>query len=188
MDCIWRGGIVILGCLLAMQAALAGPLGDKFNRWLLGTSQVPVTAPSTLEFELDDIAQGCMQCHNGSRAAHIALKSAGTPMQFSSDGVQSNHPVGMSYDRYASAKSHQYVPRFALDPNVVLVDGNVTCISCHRLKDSTAASVVDQSGNIIQANWIETDGAEPDPESCSASAELTVGPKEHDLCLACHNM
>jgi hypothetical protein len=141
---------------------------------------------------LDEIAEGCMQCHNGVQASHIVVKTADASMQFSSSGQQVNHPVGMNYDDYATRRSRAYMPRFSLDSNILLVNGQVSCVSCHRLKETDEAGVLiethmnenrqdtfDVPGNEMQLGHINK-------ENCTASGNLTVGPRETDLCLACH--
>jgi len=172
---------------MTTQAVVADSNGNRFLNWLVG-SEVRAATQDGEQPALDRVAQGCVQCHNGARATHITLKQADTPMQFSSIGMQVNHPVSMNYDDYATARSRNYTPRFALDPNIVLVDGAVTCVSCHRLKDTEELFGFQESAKFTQANWDDNQSIQTDTESCSASSELTVGPRQTDLCLACHAM
>jgi len=177
-----RWGAVILFLNLATaQAVFAGSIGDSFRNWLLG-SEAQASTLEDYQPELDRIAQDCVQCHNGARARHIMVKDASAPLQFSSSGVQVNHPVGMNYDDFVATKAGNYTPRFSLDSNIILVDGKVTCVSCHRLKETEG------SNNSFAARWDESRSARADIESCSSSRELTVGPRATDLCLACHSM
>ena len=167
--------------LITVQAVFAGSLGDRFRNWLLGSEAQAATLTDTWP-ELDKIAQGCVQCHDGARATHITIKDAETPPQLAISGAQVNHPVGMYYDDYATAMTGRYTPRFSLDPNIVLVNGKVTCISCHRLKETAT------SDSVAELRWDEVQPVPIDAEYCSASEQLTVGPRETDLCLACHSM
>ena len=167
--------------LATAQAVFAGSIGDRFRNWLLG-SEVQASTLEDYHPELDRIAQGCVQCHDGARARHITVKEADAPLQFSSSGVQVNHPVGMNYDYYSTSRAGNYRPRASLDSNIILVDGEVTCVSCHRLKET------EESDDFIEARWDENRSVRAGIESCSASKELTMGPRKTDLCLACHSM
>lgn len=177
-----RLGVAITTLSLAsVQVAFAGDIGDRFKRWLLG-SEAQAASVTDYRPELGRIAQGCLQCHDGVRARYIKVKHADAPLQFASSGKQVNHPVGMDYNYYATKKIGRYTPRYSLDPGIVLVDGMVTCVSCHGLKNAGA------SERILEARWDESPSARADTESCSASNKLTVGPSVTDLCLACHAM
>jgi len=181
MNCGRWSTVFAILYLTTAQAALAGSIGDSLQSWLLG-SEAQAAMLKENQPEPDHIAQSCMQCHNGARASHIAIKEASAPLQFSNSGMQVNHPMGMSYDDLAARKAGHYTPRFALDSNIVLVDGKVTCVSCHRLKET------EESDGFIEARWDVELSAQANTESCSSSRELTVGPNTTDLCLACHSM
>lgn len=176
----WSAVVMLLN-LATAQAVFAGSIGDSFKSWLLGSE---AQASMLIDYQpgLDRIAQGCVQCHNGVRARHITVKDADAPLQFSSSGVQVNHPVGMNYDDYVATRAGNYTLRDSLDSNIILVNGKVTCVSCHRLKET------EESNNIFEAGWDENQSAWAVTESCSSSREFTVGPRETDLCLACHRM
>ena len=176
----WSAVVMLLN-LATAQAVFAGSIGDRFRSWLLG-SEAQASTLEDYQPELDRVAQGCVQCHDGARARHITVKEADAPLQFSSSGVQVNHPVGMRYDDFAGTRAGNYTPRFLLDSNIILLDGKVTCVSCHRLKET------EEPDNFFETHWDENRSAPVDTESCSSSRELTVGPRESDLCLACHSM
>ena len=167
--------------VLLTPLAFAGSFGDSLKDWLLG-SEVQAAMIQGDGPGLDHSAQRCITCHNGSRATHIVIKSADSPMQFSSFGKQVNHPVGMSYDSYAARKPRRYTREGSLDSNVVLVNGNVSCVSCHRLKARVQSSF--STGTAVNFN----EHVPVATQDCSASGELTVGPKQSDLCIACHKM
>lgn len=141
----------------------------SFRDWLLG-SEAQASTGGIQDIQLDSFARGCMECHNGDAASHITVKSANAPMQIS--GMMNvNHPVGMNYNEHASRKPRGYQSSASLDPNILLVDGRVSCVSCHQLKvDEPQQMASAQIGN----------------SNCSSSSQLTVGPKETDLCLSCH--
>jgi len=166
--------------LFLSPIALAEPGDSKFLNWLLGP-EAQAASLSISEAGLDGLDGDCISCHNGSRASNIPIKDAAAPMQFSSHGKQENHPVFMSYNEYASRKPREFTGHASLDPNILLPDGYVTCVSCHRLKQAqTVQYSVDMQG-VAQLASLST-------ETCTASRELTVGPRQTDLCLACHKM
>lgn len=174
----WCFAVSFVLNLVVAQTAVADSLGEKFKRWVLG-NEAQAAMLDDFDPETDRIVQGCTQCHDGSRAAHIAVKDAEMPLQYSSSGVQINHPIGMDYDYYAARKNGSYKPRHSLDPNIILIDGRVTCVSCHRLKGTA------RSDTLFEWRGIKT--VTSVANNCSASKRLTVGPRQTDLCLACHN-
>ena len=121
---------------------------------------------------LDSVARGCLQCHDGSVASHVSVKSADSPLQF--DGFRNaNHPVGMRYDDHYRRQPTSYRARALLDPNITLIDGMVSCVSCHRLKTDSPTRPHEQQATLaVRA-------------SCSASSDLTVA---KNLCMACHTL
>jgi hypothetical protein len=161
-----------LSILLLVNAATAGSFSEKLRRFILGPD-AETYALATHDIRLDEVAERCVHCHDGIQATHIAVKGAEAPMQIR--GSQSiNHPVGMPYDRYAQKDPKGYRPRNALQSSIQLVDGKVTCISCHTLKKEEGA------GQVASHN------ARTGAGSCLASGVLTAGPKQGDLCRCCH--
>ncbi len=156
--------------------SLAGPatsgnnFGGSFRNWVLG-SDAKTSAGDMELAQLDAITRGCMECHNGEGgASHIILKSADRPLQIVG-ALSANHPVGMDYNVLAYREPHSYQSTGSLDPRVLLVDGKVGCVSCHQLRVGEFQKLAS-----VQMN----------NSRCSASGQLTVGPKETDLCLSCH--
>lgn len=172
---------ILCVAVFTSPALFAGSFGDSFSKWLLG-SEAEASMLRQGQPVLDEVAEGCMQCHNGMRATHIVVKHADSPLQLTSSGMQVNHPVGMSYDDYAVRKPRDYVPRFSLDPDILLVNGQVSCVSCHRLKE------IVEAGWTVDSRLDEMQLSHALVEDCTASGELTVGHGETELCLGCHNM
>lgn len=170
--------IVWLFNLVSAQAAVAGSFSENFSKWLLGES---AQAAMLDDYNPEGSTEHCLQCHNGSRATHIAVKDAETPMQFSLIGMQVNHPIGMDYDHYATTQRNSYTPRSSLDPSIILVGGRVTCVSCHKLKEQQSSPTTSSPVSSDPQDGLTL------AEDCSASTKLTVGPGEGGLCLACHN-
>lgn len=154
-------------------ADFADSVADKIKNALLGTvARVGTTTTHTLK--LDRLSLHCMQCHNGSTAGkRVSVKAADTPMRF--EGFRSlDHPVGMFYDEHASRKPHRFRPTFSLDRSVRLVDGKVSCVSCHRLKQDVPAELASEAWN------------KKGERACTASKKLAIDSATHSLCLACH--
>lgn len=171
--------IVLLLNLVAAESVLAGGLAERIKTWFFGAEAQAATV-AYAQPRLDHVGQRCVECHNGVHATEITVKSAEAPPHYSLSGMQVNHPVGMIYDDYAITDARYFTSRFLLNGDINLVDGKVTCVSCHRLRNREGPE------NSIEARWNESPSAWASPESCNASSELTVGPREEDLCLACH--
>ena len=105
----------------------------------------------------------CLACHDGTRARHVIARQRGELQN--TDGMTVNHPVGMDYEQHVLERPTRLRPARTLPEAVRLVDGRVACVSCHREKP-----------------------VHPGPRGCLVTKELTVGPRETDLCLACHAM
>ena len=107
-------------------------------------------------------------------------------MQFSVSGLQSNHPVGMNYDKYAVSQPASYRPRTRLNPNIRFANGQVTCISCHEQKDGKEGAVhaVGSRAGLVTASAVSVSKK----DMCTSKKTLTVGPKKSDLCMSCHTM
>lgn len=163
------------GWLLAMPVMAVGQPEswlDRLKPWLLGT-EVQANVPEVFVINLDPISVRCLGCHNGSKGVRINVKSADQPLQIR--GFQTvNHPMGMVYEDYAGRDPFGYHPQAAVEDTIPLIEGKVGCSSCHKLKPSRL-----QHPPQIQQT------AQNSP-SCLASSELTVGPRETDLCLTCH--
>ncbi len=154
-------------------AVFAGSVADKIKNALLGTKAHVGTA-TTHTVKLDRLSLHCMQCHNGSTAGRrVSVKAADTPMRF--EGFRSlDHPVGMFYDEHASRKPHRFRPTLSLDRSVRLVDGKVSCVSCHRLKQD------------VPAELASVGSSKKEGRACTASEKLATDSAIRSLCLACH--
>jgi hypothetical protein len=165
--------LVLILVFAGSTPAVAASLAEQFQAFVLG-AEAQARPLETRDLQLDAIAQGCLQCHDGARASHVSVRPAGSPMPIR--GAQTlNHPVGMVYDQSVSKDPRSYRTRTALHPNIRLVDGQVTCISCHQLKPGTDA-VPGLQARLEPGQFT----------NCTASKELTMGPHDKELCLACH--
>ena len=168
---------VLAGLVLVFTGgtpAVAASLAEHFQAFVLG-AQAQARPLEARDLRLDAIAQGCLQCHDGARASHVSVRAAGTPMPVRGSRTL-NHPVGMVYDQSVSKDPQGYQSRAALPPNIRLVDGQVSCISCHQTRtDLTVAAAGDMQLELTNAS------------TCTATGELTMGRRDRDLCMACHN-
>lgn len=172
---------IFLLCVFLLQSysAAGETFGERFQNWVFGTDLAQTRFVSSEGVEVE---RRCLGCHDGLIATRITTKDADSPMRFSSRGRQVVHPTGMNYDEYAGARATGFRSRQTLDSGIVLIDGSVTCVSCHRL----AAGVT--TAELAGTDAFNDDYAARDAalRACLASGELTVGPRISDLCLACH--
>ncbi|MCK5092051.1 MAG: hypothetical protein KAR30_05940, partial [Gammaproteobacteria bacterium] len=90
--------LLILAIYLSSFISPVASAGS-FRDWLLG-SEVQASTMDMMDVQLDAVARGCMECHNGVGASHITVKNARSPLQIS--GMMNvNHPVGMDYNEHA---------------------------------------------------------------------------------------
>jgi len=166
------GWLLLITALFFSTTASAAGLGDRFRDFIVGNEAQAKSGAS----RPDTSARACLQCHDGSRATHVTARSAGGPLEVR--GSQTlNHPIGMVYDQTVMKDPQGYKSRAALHPNIRLVEGQVSCISCHQTRtDLTVAAAGD-----VQLELTNT-------STCTATKELaTGGRRDRDLCLACHN-
>lgn len=160
--------------------ALINSANADFKSWLLDEKSPGYFKASSKSVELDASAQRCMSCHNGSAAAHVSVKDAGQTMQI--QGYMTvNHPIGMYYEEYVQQKPRGYRPSSMLDPEIQLVNGKVSCVSCHLLKQHQAKAAIQSLSGFRKVSLHASDA-----ESCEVTNHLTTGPRQTDLCLSCH--
>jgi len=151
------------------EIAAAGSFADSFRNFILGVEAQAHPAP---ENPADKVVGECLGCHNGSTARHVNARAAGTVTP--SHGFRTgDHPVGMIYEESVRKDPQSYRPATTLHPNIRLVDGRVTCISCHKVRNEALAA--NEAGSTRTAN-----------PRCTATKETTMGPGDKELCLACH--
>ncbi len=167
------GILTLLFCLGTWNSiADAGGFADAFRKFVLGP-EAEAYSYNPEDVHLDRVAQGCIDCHDGIAATHITVKGAGRPLQVR--GMQTvNHPVGMVYDDSQMRGKTHLQNRMVLDRKIRFVDGKVTCISCHSLKEDAPEEFVQVAGTLRRST------------DCTASGEFVTGPRQTDLCLSCH--
>lgn len=184
MNSVAKSFVSILLCLFATAPVSAGNFSESFKNWVFG-SQANASVVRLETVSLDAVSAECIQCHNGRDSSHIAIKSADSPMQFLSSGRQSNHPVGMNYDKYVASQPASYRSRNVINPNINFANGQVGCITCHEQKDK--GDVADSHDSYVGLSVVSSVPASK-KDRCTSKKTLTVGPKKTDLCLSCHAM
>jgi formate-dependent nitrite reductase cytochrome c552 subunit len=171
--------------------ANAGGFAESFKNWVLDADTQIVEANTQIVEalaatpRLDPVSAGCMSCHGGDHALGIVIKSADAPLQFTSSGHQSNHPVGMNYEKYAAGLPSGFHPRAGLNPGINLVNGQVGCGTCHQQKSRSTPAHGAESAQVMRL--AAADSSDPG-QRCTSTSALTVGPRTSDLCMACHAM
>lgn len=163
---------------LGLGQAQAG-FADAFRDFVLdGEAAVASVEIETVTLPSDSESAACMQCHNGTGGQAVTLKHADAAMNYSSHR-NVNHPVGMSYSQYASKQPHSYVNPSRLDARIKLENGQVTCTSCHGVKQTVAA--IGNSDMMVAVDDLASQGS-----SCTSTKTLTTGPNTTSLCMSCH--
>ncbi|MBL4701171.1 MAG: hypothetical protein JKX85_07925, partial [Phycisphaeraceae bacterium] len=79
----------------------------------------------------------CLSCHDGSIASDVSGGGMGIGRGFGASGNRGGeHPIGMTYpttgNKVVSTGSQiAFALPMSLDQRIQLVDGKVSCISCH---------------------------------------------------------
>ncbi|MDH3713438.1 MAG: hypothetical protein OET44_06265 [Gammaproteobacteria bacterium] len=146
--------------------------------WVAGAppSSAAATAADTpiVSGGLDTLSVTCLACHDGIEARYIAARLAAMPTPY--DAHRSlDHPVGMRYRDYPARSPSSFRYILSLDPSILLVDGRVACVSCHRLKPAYTSD----------AHFAPM-GIGGGRSECMASRELAHDARVGGLCLACH--
>ena len=137
--------LVLVAILLASSGSSAGGLGSKHDALERGGT------------DPDRMTEVCLNCHDGSVSQRLT-----------------NHPVGMNYRRYLTRFPQDYNSLKGRYDQVTLVNGKVSCISCHELKNS------ELSRQVVAKNIFET------PEYCRAGGKLNSPNGVTGLCQSCH--
>ena len=78
---------------------------------------------------VDSISSGCLGCHDGAigQNVHYRVWEPGGPY----NAVAGSHPIGQNYEMVALHKSDTFVSPDMLNSGIQLVNGRMSCISCH---------------------------------------------------------
>lgn len=168
---------ILLALWLAGSAEIvvAGNFADSLRNFIVGSESQALPAP---ENPVDRIASDCLGCHDGSMPASEIVRNArgaGTIASTHDFRGDDDHPVGILYVESIRKDPGGYRPPAALNPKIRLVDGRMTCITCHQVKNE-----------ILAFNETSSSAQAMKPQ-CTATREITMGSLRDDkLCLACH--
>ncbi|MDP3149582.1 MAG: hypothetical protein Q8N83_10690 [Ignavibacteria bacterium] len=112
----------------------------------------------------------CMICHDGSIGRSIDVSrnlSLSNVDQFSN---ATDHPIGMKYDSIYFQKPDEYVNPRLLTKSIQLVEGRVSCISCHHI-----VSTLNTTIRFTQTVY----------NQCPVDTKANNMDRKY-LCLACH--
>lgn len=154
------------------EIVVAGSFMESLRDFIVGREAQVRPAPENL---IDKVASACLGCHNGSMTHNVNVRTERTRVPLHDFSSNDDHPVGMVYEESARRDPRNYRPATALHPNIRLVDGRVTCITCHKVRNEMVA---------FNGKWSSDQPVEP---QCTATKEVTMGNSRDDkLCLACH--
>ncbi len=148
--------------------ALAADLLAGFKSFVIGGSEVS-DAPDD---KMAELAFGCISCHDGTTAKDVYASTVGVQTWRMGMG---EHPVGMDYRASYLRKQEELNPREFLPASIILVDGVVSCLSCHKLSEEAVQASTNGSTAFIGST------------DCT-SAGLTVSNEGSRLCMSCHNL
>jgi len=72
--------------------------------------------------ELNLKMENCISCHDGTVSKGVIIEK-----KFNNEGYFKSHPIDIPYPN----EKKGYVPKILLDKDLILVDGNISCITCH---------------------------------------------------------
>ena len=187
MKVIIQSFVFVLLNIAVLTSESAGSSSDSFKSWVLDDGS-SASAAKAETVRLDVSSAECMGCHNGMDSGHIVVKSANSAMQSTTSGRQSNHPIGMKYDEFASSDPGSYRSSATLDLNIRLVGGRVACVSCHQLKNTRGNARHGISIDPYLKVSAVTSGSVSNKNTAFSKMTLTVGPRVTDPCMACHTV
>lgn len=97
---------------------------------------------------IDPISLECINCHDGTLASSVTynLKTTGDQKALSTITLSASHPIGTDYLKYSCNKGFTYWRN--LPAEMVLMNGQIGCASCHNLLGSNDLYlVVDMSSS-----------------------------------------
>ena len=174
-----RMAILIMAMLLlGARAAIAeSALSTMFNMMLgartdaVAVEQVDTTGHASA---LDSESRKCLSCHDGTMAIDVLSVTSGSTDAMWAGTRSLDHPVGVLYRRSIFRKPGEYVHESSLDAAVRLVDGKVSCVSCHRTK------------KVYRAKGVASGVALEGHSGCTGDSGLVVSNYRSSLCLSCH--
>lgn len=153
----FRGGIVFGGGLLLAQIAWSSTCDlayqlqkdhDARTKWSEDIyRQQPkeddTWQPRSSPEGIDTISLECLSCHDGTYTKGGNVRTS----YHGGNTIGQSHPLGADYT-LASLQRASLVKRHILDKRIILVDGRLSCISCHNMLNPAPLHLaVDNSGS-----------------------------------------
>lgn len=121
------------------------------------------TTGSLISSEIDAISRDCLTCHDGSVAKDVST-GARNPSRVPGSliGSRADHSLGVypmdGMSSNPNDEMRRYVMPTALDSRINLVDGKVSCVSCHNPYSSVQKQMVmpDYKQNLCQTCHLGT--------------------------------
>ena len=92
--------------------------------------------------EIADVTAHCLECHGPDIGAAEAEAAAPTPVH-SVGGADRSHPVDVVYPKAGQGLT----PRGTLDERLLLIEGRMTCVTCHAPEAADHALVIPEAGS-----------------------------------------
>jgi hypothetical protein len=162
--------VMLLACVAG--TVVARPWGDSFAEFILDEGR----EVSNEDEAMERLYLGCISCHDGAIGSDVSVESVSSKRGAGMSAIAKDHPVGMNYNESYTRKMGGLVSQQSLPAEIVLVNGQVTCLSCHKIKESVRRFVDSNNGSMQSS------------VGCTSSKEITVARWQHNLCVSCHNM
>jgi predicted CXXCH cytochrome family protein len=88
--------------------------------------------------ESEGTSSQCLSCHDGISATAVSYCTVKCDFRSSSHAIEREYPPGKNRDSYATAAA-------VTEKGVKLIEGKVTCISCHDLKNPARRHLITKS-------------------------------------------
>lgn len=143
--------LLVLVALIAAvtPAILAAEEGEAFTHQALTVRRGKVFVGSGKEKErLESPSAYCLECHGQEATAGTEATAVHPPPAHAIGAAENSHPIDVLYPRADAT----YVRLEELDKRLHLIDGRVTCITCHRIDEpGHALTFAEQKGRLCMA-------------------------------------
>ena len=110
---------------------------------LIVSGHIDAGGPVEFDPDLDRFSQQCLQCHAGEFTSD-SFRLNRTILRHGDNRM--NHPIGSSYTHYEDYGG--YVKMSRLKPEIILPEGRLACVSCHRGYSGNHGELVAARGRI----------------------------------------
>ncbi len=158
----------VVPCIIAVLSGtcFGGMSSNKDHQPRTSDALFSASTPAAI----DSVSRACLACHDGGTAQDVAIVAPG-PSSAVVGHTRVSHPVGMYYDDSLRRDPTGYRPVALLNAGTRLVNGRVSCASCHEL-----------GAHAENDNRVETGN------DCMIRIQDSPGPQAAGRCTACHVM